>query len=404
MDLALTPDQVRIRDVCRAVAQECATRAAEHDRDGSSPAKDYAALRDAGLYGLVIPEEYGGWGSGYVGYALAAEELAQGSPSTALSFNMHCALLGILVYKSPLPEGTRQRIADLVIRDGKLLCGSLSEPGHAGLMYSSRLCSTQIRRTEPGYVVNGRKNFCTMVDASDYACVFAHPEDDDNPAAAVPILLPLDRPGLRVEPVWDTLGMRATRSDNLVMEECLVPDEAVLEELFVPSLPEFLQATDAVVNVPYTAVYLGVGVGALRHAVASVKERVPKGYRQPLAYLPEVRRRVAVMSAELEAARRLLHYAAWLVDTDAPPEEAMAAFLKAKYVVGEAVAAATRSALELGGAHATFRGSPLERFFRDGATATIMPPHTDVCLAQLGIRELGLDPAEIPPPLTPAEL
>jgi alkylation response protein AidB-like acyl-CoA dehydrogenase len=108
------------------------------------------------------------------------------------------------------------------------------------------------------------------------------------------------------------------------------------------------------------------------------------------------------LTAGLEAARRLLYYAAWLVDTDAPPRDVLRAFLKAKYVVGEAVAATTRSALELGGAHATFRGSALERFFRDGATATIMPPHTDVCLAQLGIHELGLDPAEIPPALVPA--
>lgn len=104
----------------------------------------------------------------------------------------------------------------------------------------------------------------------------------------------------------------------------------------------------------------------------------------------------------LEAARRLLYYAAWLVDTDAAPQEALRAFLKAKYVVGEAVAGATRSALELGGAHATFRGSAIERFFRDGATATIMPPPSDVCLAQLGIHELDLDPAQVPPALLPA--
>jgi len=400
MDLALTPDQVRIRDVCRALAQDFAGRVDEHDRDASSPLKDYAALRDAGLFGLVVPKEYGGWGSGFVGYAIAAEELAQGSPATAMSFNMHCALLGI-VYKAPVPEGTRQRMADLVVKDGKLLCGSLSEPGHAGLLYSSRVLSTRLRRTDGGYVINGRKTFCTMVDASDYACLFAHPEDA-GPEAAVPVLLPLDLPGLRVERVWDTLGMRATCSDNLVLEDCPVPAELVLEELAQPSLPDFLRGIDAVLNVPYTAVYLGVGVGALRAAIADVKERIPIGYRQPLAYLPEVRRRVAVMSAQLEAARRLLHYAAWLVDTDAPPAEALAAFLKAKYVVGEAVAAATRSALELGGARATFKGSALERFFRDGATATIMPPHTDVCLAQLGIHELGLDPAEVPPALLPA--
>jgi alkylation response protein AidB-like acyl-CoA dehydrogenase len=245
-------------------------------------------------------------------------------------------------------------------------------------------------------VLNGRKTFCTMADAADFICLYAHPEEDANPDSAVLLFLPAVLPGLRIEPVWDTLGMRATRSDTLVMEDCVVPPEAVLEPP-VPSLPDFLRDTDAIVNIPYTAVYLGIGVGAFRAAIAAVKDRVPKGYSQPIAYQPEIRRRVAVMSAQLEAARRLLHYAAWLVDTGAPPPEALAAFLKAKYVVGETVAATTRSALEMGGAHATFKGSPLERFFRDGATATIMPPPSDHCLTQLGISELGLEPAEVLP-------
>jgi alkylation response protein AidB-like acyl-CoA dehydrogenase len=397
MDFALTPDQVRIRDVCRALAEDFASRAAEHDRDASSPLKDYEALRDAGLYGLMVPEEFGGWGAGLVGYCIAAEELAQGAPATAMSFNMHCALLAI-GFNLPLPGGVKQQIADLVVKEGKLTCGSLSEPGHAGLLYSSRTCSTQLRRTRDGYVLNGRKTFCTMADAADFICLYAHPEEADNPEAAVLLFLPAGLPGLHVEPAWDTLGMRATRSDTLIIEDCAVPPEAVLAPP-VPSLPDFLRDTDAVINIPYTAVYLGIGVGAFRAAVAAVKDRVPKGYSQPIAYQPEIRRRVAVMSAELEAARRLLHYAAWLVDSAAPPADALAAFLKAKYVVGETVAATTRSALEMGGAHATFKGSPLERFFRDGATATIMPPPSDWCLTQLGISELGLDPAEVLPTL-----
>ena len=397
MDFALTPDQVHIRDVCRALAEDFASRVHEHDRDASSPLKDYEALRDAGLYGLMVPKDLGGWGAGLVGYAIAAEELAQGSPATAMSFNMHCALVG-LAFKLPIPEEVKQQIADLVVKEGKLICGSLSEAGHTGRLYSSRICSTQLRRTNDGYVLNGRKNFCTMADAADFICMYAHPKDADNPEAAILLFLPAGLPGLRIEPAWDTLGMRATRSDTLIMEDCRVPPEAVIEPV-VPSLPDLLRDTDPILNVPYTAVYLGVGVGAFRAAIAAVKDRVPKGYRQPVAYLPEIRRRVAVMSTQLEAARRLLHYAAWLVDTDAPPAEALAGFLKAKYVVGETVAAATRSALEMGGAHATFKGSPLERFFRDGATATIMPPPSDHCLALLGTSELGLDPAEVLPTL-----
>jgi len=398
MDFALTPDQLHIRDVCRTLAEDFAGRAAEHDRDASSPRKDYEALRDAGLYGLMVPKDLGGWGAGFVGYAIAAEELAQGSPATAMSFNMHCALLG-LAFKLPIPEVVKKQIADLVVKEGKLVCGSLSETGHTGRLYASRICSTQLRRTGDGYVLNGRKNFCTMAEAADFIALYAHPtEEADNPGAAILLFLPTGLPGLRIEPAWDTLGMRATRSDTLIMEDCRVPPEAVIEPV-VPSLPDLLRDTDPILNNPYTAVYLGIGVGAFRAAIASVKDRVPKGYSQPVAYLPEIRRRVAVMSAQLEAARRLLHYAAWLVDTDAPPAETLAAFLKAKYVVGETVASATRSALEMGGAHATFKGSALERFFRDGATATIMPPPSDFCLNQLGISELDLDPAEVLPTL-----
>ena len=95
MDFALTPDQLHIRDVCRSLAEDFAGRAAEHDRDASTPFKDYEALRDAGLYGLTVPKEFGGPGVGLVGYAIAAEELAQGAPATAMSFNMHCAIVAL---------------------------------------------------------------------------------------------------------------------------------------------------------------------------------------------------------------------------------------------------------------------------------------------------------------------
>jgi alkylation response protein AidB-like acyl-CoA dehydrogenase len=252
MDFALTPDQVRIRDLCRALAEDFAGRAEEHDRDATSPLKDYEALRDAGLYGLVVPEEFGGWGAGFVGYCIAAEELAQGSPATAMSFNMHCALLGI-AFKSALPDAVKQVFADLVVKEGKLMCASLSESGHAGLLYGSRTCSTQLRRADGGYVLNGRKTFCTMVDAADFICLFVAPEDATTPEAAVLVMLPTALPGLRIERVWDTLGLRATRSDNVVLDDCFVPAEAVLD-FAVDSLPEFLCATDAIVNVPYTAV------------------------------------------------------------------------------------------------------------------------------------------------------
>ena len=417
MEFALTSDHRRIQTVARELAADFATRAAEHDRDASPPNENYAAIREAGFFGLTIPKAFGGWGAGLLGYTIAAEELAQGCSSTALSFNMHAAVLTTLM-SSPVPEATKRWVADLVIKEGKLIAASVSEPGSTGLLPTSYACSTQARRVSGGYQLTGTKAYCTMAESSDYICIFAHPEEDRDPQTGMMTLVPTHSPGLHIDRVWDTLGMRGTRSDNLVLDNCFVPDEAVLGDP-IPNMGEFLHSAEPGLNIPYTAVYLGVGFAALRESIDSVKKRQPKGYRQSFAYHPDIRRRIGIMSAQLEAARWLLRHAAWLEDElqarlannhqneqDTPAvetqvAESLATYFQAKYVVGEAVAAATRSALEMGGAHALFKPSTIERLFRDGATATIQHPPGDYCLSAVGAHVLKLDPKELQPPLIP---
>jgi alkylation response protein AidB-like acyl-CoA dehydrogenase len=106
-------------------------------------------------------------------------------------------------------------------------------------------------------------------------------------------------------------------------------------------------------------------------------------------------------SADLEAARLVTYRSAWLSDTAGPTPETTAALYRAKYVVGEAVSRITRTALTLGGAHGIFKGSRLEQLFRDGALAPLHPPPSDFCLYNMGLYELGLDPADLLPPLKP---
>ena len=400
MNFSLTEEHRHIQSVCCSLALDFAKRAAAHDRDASSPVENYAALRDAGLFGLTAPKGLGGWGAGMLGYVLAAEELAQGCASTALSFNMHCVILMGLTVRSPYSAATQQHAADLAITEGKLIAALLSEPGTTNLLYSTRASTTQARRVAGGYILEGKKAFGSMVEVSDYIALFAHPAQEHNPAAGVLALFPTDTPGIRIEHVWDTLGMRGTRSDTVFFENCFVAEDAVLDEFIMPSIPEWLATEEALVNLPYTAVYLGVGIAVLKAVTTYVQNRQPRGYAQPVAYHPDVRRRVAKISAELEAARWLLRYAAWTFDTDEiGADETLAAYLKAKYVVGETVASATRSALEIGGGHAIFKGEEIERLFRDGATATIMQPSSDVCLSALSVYELQLDRDQIQSPL-----
>jgi butyryl-CoA dehydrogenase len=132
-----------------------------------------------------------------------------------------------------------------------------------------------------------------------------------------------------------------------------------------------------------------------------VTARRPQGYTQPLAYHPDVRRHIAKMSVDLEAARLITYRSAWLSDTQGPTAETTTAMYRAKYMVGEAVSNITRTALTLGGAHGIFKGSRQEQLFRDGALAEIQPPPSDFCLWNMGVHELGLDPSDVLPPLKP---
>jgi alkylation response protein AidB-like acyl-CoA dehydrogenase len=238
-----------------------------------------------------------------------------------------------------------------------------------------------------------------MINVADHCMVMAYPDGATSPSAAMVLLVPRAAEGRRIDRVWDALGMRATRSDAMTLEECWVPDDALIVE--ADDIIPFRRQGANWFWASYTPVYLGVGVAAYRAIVATVQERTPPGFAQPLAYHPDVRRAVGEMSVDLEAARRLTHHAAWLSDTEGPTPATVAALYRAKYLVGEAVTRVTRTAMTLGGAHALLKTSPLERLFRDAAVAPVQFPPRDFCLASLGILELGLDPRDVLPPMKP---
>ncbi|HVQ77574.1 MAG TPA: acyl-CoA dehydrogenase family protein [Candidatus Binatia bacterium] len=396
LEFHITDDQRRLQERCRALAADFASRAAQHDREASHPLENYAALRDAGFYALNLPTELGGAGVGLLGYSLAAEELAQGCASTALAFNMHLSILGPLMASPLVPIGTKQRLAHMVVHDRALIAGNYSEPTTSGLV-GTAVPITRARRADGGYRITGRKAFASMLEAADFCAVLAYPDESTAPTAAMILLVPRGAAGRRVEEVWDTLGMRATRSDSMLLDDCWVPDDALL--LRADDIIPFRRDGANWSWASYTAVYLGVAVAAYRTLVETVRRRTPPGFAQSLAYHPDVRRQVAEMSVDLEAARLLTYHSAWLSDTQGPTPATLAAFYRAKYFVGEAVTRITRTAMTLGGAHALFKTSPLERLFRDGAVAPVQFPPRDFCLASLGMLELDLDPRDVLPPL-----
>ena len=212
-------------------------------------------------------------------------------------------------------------------------------------------------------------------------------------------MIPPDAEGRRVIANWDTLGMRATRSDSLVLDDCFVPDGSIMYQS--DDMRRFRHAGLNWFWGSYTAVYLGVAGAAYDELRAVVAKRRPAGYDQSLAWHPDVRRHIAELSVDLEAAKLITYRSAWLRDRQGPSAEATAAMYRAKYMVGRATSRITRVALTLGGAHGIFKGSRLEQLFRDGAIAEIQPPPSDFCLWNIGLHELGLDPASVMPPMRP---
>jgi alkylation response protein AidB-like acyl-CoA dehydrogenase len=398
VDFRISEDEARLQQRCRKLAADFALRSAEHDREASHPTENYERLREAGFLELSVPKKWGGSGVGLLGHTLAFEALAQGCPSTALAFNMHASVVMPLLESPEVTTAAKRHVTELVVQKGKLIAGNFSEPGTTSLI-GERPLRARARRVNGGYSITGRKMFASMLEAADYCAVLAHPETAASPSAGIILLVPRFAEGRSVDPNWDTIGMRATRSDALILQECWVPESAAVFQSDDIRPLRLAQANWFWGS--YTAVYLGVAAAAYDEVLKVVKARRPEGYAQSMACHPDVRRHVARMSVELEAARLVTYRSAWLSDTQGPTPETIAALYRAKYIVGEAVSHITRTALTLGGAHGIFKGSRLEQLFRDGALAPLQPPPADFCLHNIGMHELDLDPADLLPPLKP---
>ena len=205
MDFALSDEHRKLQRRCLELAADFATRAAEHDRDASHPVENYRLLVEEGLLALNVPKKWGGAGVGLLGHTIAFEALAQGCPSTALAFNMHASVVMPILESPEVGEEVKARIADLVVRQGKLIGGNFSEPGHTSLI-GERPLSARARRVAGGYGVTGRKMFASMLEAADYVMVLAYPDDATSPSAGILLLIPPDAPGRRVIANWDVLG------------------------------------------------------------------------------------------------------------------------------------------------------------------------------------------------------
>ncbi|MBB4919218.1 acyl-CoA dehydrogenase family protein [Streptosporangium saharense] len=397
MRFDLDEHSARLAELGAGLAAEFAPHAREHDSDRSTATENLAKLRDAGLYGVAIPRDLGGLGARTTQWLATIEALAKGDASTALGFNMHYVATRIITTLDAVPADVKKRVADLVVRDGALICAPLSEPSASSLLPATYMPTLSARRVPGGLEVSGTKMFASLWEASDYAFMFAHPEWADDPTHVVGFLMPTRQDGaITVTDDWDTLGMRSTRSNQVRISGAFVPDDLVLCE-FGDFLGNWIVAQAHIAWGGYTGCYLGVAEGMAEWLQGALGTRTAKGHVQPMGYHPTVSTAMGHIAAQVEAARLMMYHAAWEADENSGPSlNTCAAFLRAKLMVGTAIHTISTLGTTAGGLSSLMRSKGYELMLRDAMTGPIMPPNALACAEMAGLISMGLDPGQAP--------
>jgi alkylation response protein AidB-like acyl-CoA dehydrogenase len=376
----------RSLDIAKTLAELFAASAGERDRSGAFPHEPIAALREAGLIGLAVPERLGGGGAGLAQAAQVVGALGVGDPAVALVLSMTLLQHG-LIHRAgtPWPRALADHVGREAARNGALINALRVEP-ELGTPARGGLPGTLARRDGDGWRITGRKIYSTGAPGLAHGVVFVRTDEAETRVGN--LLVPMSAPGIRIEETWDHLGLRASGSHDVVFEEVYVPgDHAV--DLRQPDewrRPDPLQQAWSCVLL--AALYDGVARAAQGWFARFLHERVPGSLGAPLASLPRFHEALGENEQLLSVNARLVASLAAETDAGAPPAPQEAGFVK--ITVTENAIQAVQRVSELCGNAALSRKHPLERHLRDVLCARIHWPQADAVRSAAGRAALGL--------------
>jgi alkylation response protein AidB-like acyl-CoA dehydrogenase len=378
----LTERQRELVELARDLARRFAPRAADHDRSASFPFANLADLRAASYHALTVPTRYGGRGASLFEAVLCQEQLAQGDGPTALVLDMPLHIIGGIAESSAWPEPAFERLCRAIVDNGALINSAASEremgsPSRGGLF------ATVAEQAEGGWRISGRKIYTSGAPALTHALVGATLADT---ATTGVFLVPMDAPGVSVEPTWNGSGMRAARNDDLVLEHVLVgaADLLVRRE---PNAPDATRGSaGAWFQLTIGGLYLGIAQAARTVALGYARDRRPTALGgKAISELESIRRQFGMLEAALLSARSLLFQVAQTWDSHPAERASLKALvgLAKATAATSAVAAVDQAMLIVGGASLT-SDLALERLSRDVRAGLFHPPTLDAALVGLG--------------------
>ena len=364
----LEPEHEMMRQTCRDFAQQqLKPIAAELDREHRFPAEQIAQMGQLGLMGIAIPEEYGGTGMDPLAYALAMEEISSGCASTGVIMSVNNSLYCDPVLKFGTEEQKRRWLAPFASGE-KLGCFGLSEPGNGS---DAAAASTTARLDGEEWVISGTKAWITNAHDAHAAIVIATTDKSLKHKGLSAFIVPTDSPGFSVGKKEDKLGIRASSTGNLIMEEVRVPRDQMLG----PEGAGFKVAMGTLDGgrIGIAGQALGIAAASLECAAEYAQQR--KAFDKPIATFQAIQFKLADMAMRLESARLLTHRAAMLKGSGKPytKEAAMA-----KLAASEAATANAHQAIQVLGGMGYVSDMPAERHYRDARITEIYEGTSEV--------------------------
>ncbi len=365
-------------------------RAAGYDRDNAFFHEDLADLQAAGYLKIFVPAVDGGLGLGLTEAAQLQRLLATAAPATALAINMHLVWTGVAHVLAARGDSSLEFVLQEAAQ-GEVFAFGNSEAGNDSVLFDSR--TEAVPLPDGGYSFTGRKIFTSLSPAWTRLGIFGKDSSaQDGAGELVHGFITRATPGYEILPDWDTLGMRASQSNTTLLDGAVVPAERIFRKLPVgPNADPLIFAIFACFETLLAAVYTGIGERALTLGVEAVKRRTSfKNGGRSYAQDPDIRWKVAEAAMAMDALYPQLSRVA--ADIDELVDHGSQWFPRLvglKVRATETARAVVDLAIRVSGGSSYFRGSELERLYRDVLAGMFHPSddesaHNTVANAWLG--------------------
>jgi len=357
MDYNLSEEHRMIRETVRQFAErEIRPLARELDEKETFSPELTRKMGELGLFGIYLPEKYGGQDMDYLAYIIAVEEIARVDGSQAATLAAHNSLgIGPLYYYGS--EEQKMKYLPMLCTGEALWAFGLTEPDAGS---DSRGSKTRATLENGEWVINGSKIFITngSADNSMGATVQAVTGEKQGKKEFTTILVDKDTPGFTRQTMHGKMMWRASDTSQLFFDDCRVPESNLLGKIGEGS--KIMLSTLDSGRLSIAAIGLGCAQGAYELALNYAKER--KQFGQPISKFQAIAFKLADMALKIELARNLLYKACWLKDTDQPfaKEAAMA-----KLYCSEIAKEVADEAVQVHGGYGLMKDYEIERFYRD---------------------------------------